>query len=155
MKSWISDNIIAKGGWTIYLAHDVLPFNEASIAADSWQPVSLESFESFAQWLKEKQNSKELWIETVGNITRYIMERDAVSITQVESTTEKLVFSITDNLPDDKFNFPLTIEVKVPSDWKKVTVKQKGPKTEIIVSEGKIIINAIPDKGNIDIIKTL
>jgi hypothetical protein len=153
LKNWISDNTITKGGWTVYLAHDVLPFKEASTVADSWQPVSVESFEPFVQWLKEKQTSKELWIETVGNVTRYIKERDAASIIQIEETKDKLVFSITDNLPDDMFNYPITIEIKVPEGWKKVTVKQKSSKNSLTVFEQKIIVNVIPDKGNIEISK--
>ncbi len=153
LENWITNNTIAKEGWTVYLAHDVLPFSEASTATDSWQPVSSESFEGFAQWLKSKHDSKELWIETVGNVTRYIKERDVVSINQLEATDTKLTFSITDNLPDNQFNYPITLEILIPTGWDKVIVKQKKTKKLLSVSEEKIIVNAIPDQGNIEISK--
>ena len=151
LEDWISRNTIAKGGWTVYLAHDVFPFEEATNATDSWQPVSTESFEVFAKWLKEKQSTKELWVETVGNVTRYIKERDAVSIILKEETKEKISFSITDNLPDDLFDYPITLEIKLPEDWKKVILMQKNSKNIIVVAEGKVQVNVVPDQGDFEI----
>jgi peptidoglycan/xylan/chitin deacetylase (PgdA/CDA1 family) len=153
IENWISSNTIAKGGWTVYLAHDILPFIQASTATDSWQPVSSESFESFAYWLKEKQRSNELWIETVGNVTRYIKERDAVSIVLQEETPSKLLFSITDNLPDELFNYPITLEITLPESWKKVLTKQNKSSHTLSISDRKIILNATPDKGILEINK--
>jgi peptidoglycan/xylan/chitin deacetylase (PgdA/CDA1 family) len=154
LENWIDNNTIARNGWTVFLAHDVLPFEEAITATDSWHPVSSESFENFAKWLKEKQLSNDLWVETVGNVTRYIKERDVASVILKEETNDKMVFLFFDLLQDnDLYNFPLTLEIKVPPEWKKVKVKQKNTKTMINVSDGKIIVNAIPDKGDIEIYK--
>jgi peptidoglycan/xylan/chitin deacetylase (PgdA/CDA1 family) len=151
LENWISTNTIAKGGWTVYLAHDVFPFEEALTTTDSWQPVSAESLEVFVKWLKEKESTKELWIETVGNVTRYIKERDAVSIILKEETKDNLSFSITDNLPDDLFNYPITLEVLVPEGWKKVIVVQKNSKNTFVVAGGKVRVNVVPDQGNFEI----
>ena len=151
LEGWIVNNTIAKGGWTIYLAHDVLPFEEAITATDSWHPISSESLEVFSKWLKEKQTTNELWVETVGNVTRYCKERDSASIQLVEETSDKMVLSITDNLPNELFNFPITLEVSVPSSWKKVKVKQKNVKNTVEVVNGKFVVNAIPDGGIVEI----
>ncbi|HWZ21935.1 MAG TPA: polysaccharide deacetylase family protein [Cytophagaceae bacterium] len=151
LENWISTNTIAKGGWTVYLAHDVFPFEEAIKVTDSWQPVSAESLEIFAKWLKEKQVTKELWVETVGNVTRYIKERDAVNIILKEETKDKLSFSITDNLPDDLFNYPITLEITIPKDWRKIIVKQKNSKNIVVVAGGKVQVNVVPDQGNFEI----
>ncbi len=151
LENWIVTTTIAKGGWTVYLAHDVFPFEEAITANDSWHPVSIESLDPFIQWLKDKQKSNVLWIETVGNVTRYCKERDDVTIVQTLETANKIIFSITDNLPNDLFNFPLTLLVNVPIEWKKVKVKQKNTKNTLEVIDGKIIVNAIPDEGDIEI----
>jgi peptidoglycan/xylan/chitin deacetylase (PgdA/CDA1 family) len=153
LKNWITTNTIAKGGWTVYLAHDVLPFEQVSTATDSWHPVSSESFELFASWLREKQRKNELWVETVGNVTRYIKERDAVSIALKEETTDKLSLSVTDNLPDDLFNYPITIEITLPERWKKALVKQNKLSNTLNVSERKIILNVVPDQATIEISK--
>jgi hypothetical protein len=153
LKNWITAHTIAKGGWTVYLAHDVLPFEQASTATDSWQPVSTESFDTFASWLGEKQRSKELWVETVGNVTRYIKERDALSVVLLQETSDKLSFSITDPLPDDLFNYPVTIEITVPEGWTKVLAKQNKSNSTVNVYERKIILNVTPDQGNIEISK--
>ena len=151
LENWITDNTIAKGGWTVYYAHDVLPFVQASTAKDSWQPVSSESFELFAKWLEEKQKLKLLWVETVGNVTRYIKERDAVNIVLVEETKDKLSFRITDNLPDELFNYPVTLEITLPEGWQKAEAKQKNIKNTFVVYNKKIQVNVVPDQGIFEI----
>ena len=153
LEEWIVKNTISKEGWTVYLAHDVLPFDEAIAATDSWHPVSSESLERFIVWLKEKQLGKELWVASVGDVTRYIKERDNSTVIIVEETSAKIVLSITDNLPDDHFNFPLTLEVLVPLGWKKVKLKQKNIKGIVESVDGKVIINVIPDNGVVEINK--
>jgi len=151
LQKWISDNTIARGGWTVLLAHDVMPFKEAVEAADAWHPISSESFDAFAKWLKEKQNAGELWVETVGNITRYIKERDNVSVELISETAEKLRFSIGDKLSDDVYNYPLTLEIKLPSGWNNVKALQKENTLNVSIREGKVIVDAIPDKGVLEI----
>ncbi|HSZ26288.1 MAG TPA: polysaccharide deacetylase family protein [Cytophagaceae bacterium] len=150
-KNFITSTTLAKGGWSIYLAHDVLPFEEAIEATDSWQPVSLESFEVFAQWLANKKNNHELWIETIGNITRYIKERESVSVTLKEETANTISFLISDSLPDELFHYPLTLEITLPLGWKNVIASQKDKVINLAVVDGKIQIDAIPDQGILDI----
>ena len=59
---------------------------------------------------------------------------------------------LTDSLDDEIFDFPVTLKVNVPSDWKRAEYSQDGTETVDVVTEnGKkyMYINAIPDKGSI------
>jgi peptidoglycan/xylan/chitin deacetylase (PgdA/CDA1 family) len=153
LEKWINDNTIHKQGWSILMAHDVLPVQEAGKATDSWHPISVETFESFVKWIKERQDRNELWVETVGNISKYVKEREFLDIKILEDSENKMMLELSDNLPDEIYNYPLSIEVSVPVSWKKVSVKQMDKIQSVEVKEGKIFLNAIPDRGKIEILK--
>ncbi|HEY8399610.1 MAG TPA: polysaccharide deacetylase family protein [Cytophagaceae bacterium] len=151
LQTWIKNTIIPSESWSIYLAHDVLPFEEAIKATDCWHPVSAESFENFVQWLKEQQDQELLWVETVANITKYIRERQTVRVSIIEETESVLKMELTDTLPDDIYNFPLSLEVSVPDSWDKVTLKYMGTTKILPVADGKVRFNAVPDTGIIEL----
>ncbi len=150
----IEQTTIKQGGWSVYLAHDVLPFFEAAAAKDAYNPVSAETFDTFCQWLQSKQNRNELWVETVSNVSRYIKERNAVQMTLNQHEASKLTYTLTDNLADDIYNYPLSFELTVPNaTWTSVSVKQGTKQTTVKVNEQKIRFDAIPDGGLVEITK--
>ncbi len=151
LQNQLQDDLIEEGGWGIYLAHDVLPLEQAILATDSWHPVSTESFDSFAAWLKKKQDTKELWVAPMGSVTRYTKERESLVVTEKEKTTEKLVLSLNDNLPDAVYNQPLTLEISLPEGWKKVKLIQGRKKETLTVQEGKIQAQVLPAKEVLEI----
>ena len=59
----------------------------------------------------------------MGDVTKYCQEREAVSITLIESSDNRMVFSVTESLSDALFSHSLTISVKPPEDWKRVSAK--------------------------------
>jgi peptidoglycan/xylan/chitin deacetylase (PgdA/CDA1 family) len=149
LKSWIEQNTIQKGGWSVYLAHEVIPFKEAIVSNDTWQPVSVESFEPFVSWLSIKQQQKELWIAPFGTVSAYVRERDNVKVTY-ELKDDQVLLSVTDDLPNDKFNVALSVEVLVPLKWKNISVTQNGIKIiPLSFADGKLRINLIPDAGQV------
>lgn len=59
-----------------------------------------------------KINRKEVWVETVGNITRYIKERDEAEYQIVSSSNQLIQVNVSDNLDNTIFNYPLSAYVK-------------------------------------------
>ncbi|MEY3411376.1 MAG: hypothetical protein RIQ70_62 [Bacteroidota bacterium] len=143
----IVQNTIASGGWSVYLAHDVVPFEEAVNLKDSWQPVSAESLDSFAVWLNQQQKQNQLWVAPFGTVAKYIKEKNNLKVTYALASNF-IELQVTDNLIDTQFNVPITLEIDVPAEWTKIAVMQNGEKVKpISINNGKLRLNAVPDKG--------
>ena len=153
LENKIEKTTIAQGGWSVYLAHEVLPFRQAAGATDSYHPVSIESFEEFCKWLKIKKDHKELWVATVADVTRYAKEREAIQMTLTSSNDHQQTYALTDDLADNIFNIPLSFQISLPKSWNKVIVKQGIIQTPKTVENGTLYLEAIPDRGKLEIIK--
>lgn len=157
----LQNNTIAKGLWTVFLAHEVVPFSEISSGADSslYYPVSKEWLDQLAEWIKQKSDSNLVWVETFGNVTRYIKERENFSYNLIVSTNSEIQFDPIDGLDDSIYNYPLTVDVTVPSDWTNVQVTQGENTSQVITfSDGintYVRIHVIPDGGTVELNNSL
>lgn len=149
----IENNIIQNKRWGIWLAHDVLPLKDVIAATDSWHPVSEESFEEFAKWLQSKVKTKELWVSSVGKISKYIKERDRASIEVIEQSTSHVTLKLSDGLPDDLFDQPLSLQFGLPLGWNSVQIVINNKSISHDIEERLVRFNAIPDRGLIVINK--
>ena len=99
-----------------------------------------------------------MWVETIGNITRYMREREQFRDSITVQTATQIIINATDNLNDQIYNYPLTVDITVPSDWEEAIVIQ-GSRSDTI----KTFINGtstyvrtyvIPDGGILILNKT-
>ena len=105
--------------------------------------------------LLQDRINKELWVETVGNITRYIKERDN-SVSQIISSSNQLIeINVSDNLDDAIYNYPLSAYIKIPNTWEYVRTEQNGivdTLTTMETDSGRVVLaKVIPDFGNLKI----
>jgi hypothetical protein len=149
--NWI-DNSIAEGKWGIQLAHEVVPFAQLGdlISQGAYNPISNEWLILLCEWLAEKSYDNLIWIETIGNITKYIKERDAHSYQILSQSNSLIEISLTDNLPDNIYNFPLTAYISIPETWEKVLLIQgnssKVYETFSLDTMQVLLAQIIPDK---------
>jgi len=156
----LQNQTIANGKWTVFLAHEVLPFDQ--IIADSslglYYPVSTEWLTELCQWVKQKSDSSYLWVAPVGDVVRYIKERENFSYTIAYSDSTKIQVIPTDNLDNTIYNYPLSAKIIVPAEWKNVQISQSGKITESITKtdSGNTFadINFIPDGGEVTILRS-
>jgi hypothetical protein len=123
--NWI-DGSISNGSWGIQLAHEVVPFSQLSdlISQGAYNPISDEWLVLLCDWLVEKNYDKLIWIESVGNITRYIKERDSHSYQVLSQSNSLIEIDLTDNLDNNIYNYPLTAYISIPEEWEKVLLNQ-------------------------------
>ena len=73
-----------------------------------------------------------------------------------QKKTSKINLTLTDDLDDEVFDYPLLLRTEIPSSWKKVKIAQgKNVQKIIPVIENGInyvYYEAIPDKGDIKIV---
>ena len=147
------DSAITDGKWGMLMAHEVVPFSQIAdlLQQGSWYPMSAEWLTVFCQWVKQRSDSNEIWVETMGNITRYMKEREQFQYNVTAETDTQIQISATDNLNDQIYNYPLTVDITVPPDWEGAFVIQ-GSRTDSVntIAAGNnayVRTKVIPDGG--------
>jgi hypothetical protein len=150
-----TQNSIDNRKWGMIVIHDVVPFVQIdsliSLPNPIYEPISNEWLTSLCEFLSPRSSNKEVWVETVGNITRYIKERDNADYQIISSSDQLIQINVSDNLDNSIFNYPLSAYVKVPNNWDSVRTEQNGiisTLTSIVTDSGKVVLaNVIPDNG--------
>ncbi len=148
-----TQNSINNHKWGMIIIHDVVPFTQLPelVGQGIYEPISNEWFTSLCDFLWARSSDKEVWVETVGNITRYIKERDAAEYQIISSSNQLIEITLTDNLNDEVFDYPLSAYIKVPGDWNYVRLHQGNfiDTLEVIEKDTDWVVLAkiTPDKG--------
>jgi len=127
------DNLLAVaetyGTYLPLMYHDIKdePFDEESL-------IYTYSRELFRETVQDALK-RELWIDTHERIYKYIRERNALKIFQLESgdmdsQPGHFSFEADDGLVDSIFNVGLTLKVSIPANWTEDTVTM-GPEGEL------------------------
>jgi peptidoglycan/xylan/chitin deacetylase (PgdA/CDA1 family) len=147
------DSAVSLGKWGMLVAHEVYPFAQItdSLLQTAWYPMSTEWLTSLCQWLKGRTDNNEIWVETMGNVTRYMKERERFQYNIVSQTAVQIKINANDNLNDLIYNYPLTVDITVPADWEGALVSQ-GLRADTLVTftSGAITYvraKVIPDGG--------
>ncbi len=152
-----TQNSIDNRKWGIIIIHDVVPFFQLPelVGQGIYEPISNEWLISLCDFLWARSSTKDVWVETVGNITRYIKERDAAEYQIISSSNQLIEITLTDNLNDEIFNYPLSAYIKVPGDWNYVKLQQGNFVDTLEVIEKDIdwvvLAKITPDKGLISL----
>ena len=147
-----TQNSISNHQWGMIIIHDVIPFSDLdSLINDIYEPVTNEWLTSLYDFLWARSSTKDVWVETVGNITKYIKERDAASYQIISSSNQLIEINVTDDLNDEIYDYPLSAYVKIPDSWNYVRSEQNGIVDTLITTlsdSGKLVlVNVIPDNG--------
>ena len=148
-KGWI-DSAVQNGTWLIIMCHGIKG-NGASDAGDLTTTEAEEFYAHASTYVK----SGELWAPTFGEATKYIRERQNTTVRE-RYENGKLYVDMTINrtaadgmvLTESVFNYPLTVEVRVPDTWHKVAYRLNGKATNVstYVRDGATyaMVNLIP-----------
>ena len=142
----IANNAASSNGWAVYLVHAV---NSES----GYSPTQSSAIQGHLAYLDTTRSK--FWVQTFGNVVRYIKERNASSVRVLTKSADTITLSVTDTLNDTIFNFPITIRRPLPEGWAAVTVTQKGvamsTKYKDSGSTHFLIFDAVPDGGTITV----
>ena len=152
-----TQNSINNHKWGMIIIHDVAPFDQLQDLIDQgvYEPVTNEWLTSLCDFLWARSSNKDVWVETVGNITRYIKERDAAEYQIIWESDQLIEITLTDNLNDEIFNYPLSAYIKVRGDWNYVRLQQGDfVDTLQVIEKGPdlvVLAKVTPDKGLISL----
>ena len=122
-KKWL-DDAVNNGTWLIVMCHGI-----TTNGGDIKQSLADQFFAYAGQYVKNGV----LWSATFGDATKYIRERQGTTVSARFENDAVLVDMTIDRttadgktLDESVFNYPLTVEVRVPDAWKNVQYTDGG-----------------------------
>ena len=134
MKKWV-DTAIQNRRWQLELWHGVDGEGSSPVPSDIATP--------YFEYVASKKN--ELWIATFNEAVQYLREKQHATLNINANNSGNLEVSITHDLPQDIFNYPLSVRTRVPADWNTVSVTQGDRSYTVAVSSRHIVYDVIPD----------
>lgn len=147
MNSWV-DVAVEKRQWLIEMWHAIKDYDP-----DSYAPPTAAVASEHLKYIGDKQKEGLLWVATFNEAVQYVKERRQAKVMDngLEASPRKV--SLTDDLDDNLFDYPLTLCSEVPVEWQYVQVVQGANVQQIasIEKSGKryVYYNAVPDRGDI------
>jgi hypothetical protein len=131
-------------GWVVFLIH-------AIDAESGYSPTSSAQLRGALDSLKAHTDT--YWVSSFVNVTRYIKERNSVSVKEIAASDSALTVRVTDTLPDSIYTTPVTIRRPLPANWSAATLTQAGTviEAQIVVDNSVkyIVFDVVPDKGDV------
>jgi hypothetical protein len=128
-------------GWNIHLFHSLN------------SQASKDSALNLVRYLDLKKDS--IWAGGFQNVAQYAQSRDTHHLTSSVVDASHIKFTLTDDMNDAMFNYPLTVKVVVPVSWKSAVAIQKGDTltTRFLTYNGNqyLFVDAVPDGGEVTI----
>jgi hypothetical protein len=141
---------VDRGTWAILMIHSVVPFGMISTYG-GWQVISTSWFDALCTWIRRSVDDSDLWVDTVAHVTMYARERESLQVSMESNTEREISFSLQDNLDSALFDFPLTVNVKVPESWIGAQLTRPDGTTEDLeIQAGAAALvrfDAVPDSG--------
>ena len=139
----LADRAAAANAWCVYLIH--------AIDSDKgYSPLASATLQSAVEYLSA--NRDKFWVETFGNVARYIQERDAASVQEAALPDGRLTLQVTDKLDDSIYNYPITLRRPLPADWPAAAVSQnhKPVNAQIVevASKKHVMFDVVPNGGD-------
>jgi hypothetical protein len=138
------------GGWYSVHAHGLGNSSQTLGAFTTLFGTVLGRIESPTE-LREK-----LWIDTFVNVAMYGQERDSAALTVTVNEAACIKYTLTDEMDDTVFDYPLTVKFKVPAAWTTITAVQGGQNLpcETIEESGSkyVLVKTVPDRGEVTIV---
>jgi hypothetical protein len=99
--------------------------------------------------------ARQVWAGTFPDVAMYAQERDKATLAVTPYNGKEIKYTLTDEMDDALFDYPLTIKVKIDPSWEEVTAIQNGnelPIRTVTDENGKYaLIQTIPDKGEVSV----
>ena len=136
-----SDNAASSGSWLVWLIHGI--DNDTYACC----PIPSSLLQSNLNYVAADTNK--WWIETFGNVCRYIQERNASVLTVVSNGTANITLQLTNSLDTTIFNYPVTLRRPMPSGWAAAAVTQNGASVSNQVVNGNLMFDVVPNSGDV------
>jgi hypothetical protein len=146
----LADSATILHSWCVFLIH-------ALDSDNGYSPLPSTTLQASVNYMSTNQNK--FWVETFGNVVRYIRERNASSVAETASSDSSITVQVTNTLNNLIYNYPITLRRPLPAGWLAAAVSQSNqPVTAKLVainSTNYVMFDVVPNGGEIVIAKTV
>ena len=135
-----SDGVAGSGCWLVWLIHGI--DDDAACC-----PIDSRALEANLDHIAADPGK--WWVETFGNVCRYIQERNAAMLTVVSDGATHITLRLTHDLDNTVFNYPLSLRRPMPSGWGAAAITQNGVPVSGQIVNGKLVFDVVPNGGDI------
>lgn len=133
-------NAIEDEKWNMILSHGTGPNLE-------YLGFEVSNFEALLDYLVSIRDK--LWIGTIGDIYKYITERKTAKIGLIENNGKVIRLDLSSDTDPVYYDYPLTLITEVPAQWEYCHVNQGKRQGIYPVQSGKVMYDALPNRGEI------
>ena len=136
-NKWVASAIGIKG-WCVFLIH-------ALDDDGGYSPIKSTEFESHLKYVK--QSGLAYWVGTFAEISKYIIERNSLSISErQEMDFYEITVSCNAQSSLTKLDQPITIKRKLPEGCTKARIVRNNSEIPTLIADGCIIFDVVPDE---------
>ena len=131
------------GGISLMFCHqvvDVMPENTSN-------KMLTDSLDQILSHLSTYVNDGTVWNAHYEDAILYLREAQSATVYTAKNDDGTLCVTLTDEMDDDIYNYPLTVRVSVPESWAAVKVVQGDRVTYATVTGGTFDAEIVPDGG--------
>jgi len=140
----LANSAAASQSWCVYLIHSI-DIN------DDYSPLSSTALQASVNYLSANQSK--FWVETFGNVVRYIQERNASSVTETANSGSSITIQVTNNLGNSIYNYPITLRRPLPTGWPSALVTQTGKdvgaQVVVVGTTNFLMFDVVPNGGDV------
>jgi oligosaccharide reducing-end xylanase len=144
-------NAAAKAkSWCVYLIH--------ALANDNgYSPMPSATLQASLDYLNTNRST--FWVETFGNVVRYVKERNASSVTETATADNSITVQVTNSLNNTIYNYPITLRRPLPAGWLAAAVSQNNQPVSAqpisVNSTNFVMFDVVPNGGDIVLSKSV
>jgi peptidoglycan/xylan/chitin deacetylase (PgdA/CDA1 family) len=101
-------------------------------------------------------NEDKFWIQPFTVVARYAQERESSQLVVTRADADRIDFTLTDSMDDERYNVPLTIKLRTDG-WNKVKAVQDGKliPARIVNHDDAtyVLVDAVPDRGAVSVLQ--
>ena len=136
-NKWVASAIGTKG-WCVFLIH-------ALDDDGGYSPIKSTEFESHLKYVK--QSGPAYWVGTFAEISKYIIERNSLSISErQEMDFYEITVSCNAQSSLTKLDQPITVKRKLPEGCTKARIVRNNSEIPTLIADGCIIFDVVPDE---------
>jgi parallel beta-helix repeat protein len=136
--------IIESGNWGKICFHGITAV--ADTTDSGYGAVHIDAFNAFLDRLT--QEGSQLWFAGQIQLYKYAQEQQHTTATFTEQCSERIAFDLISTL-GPLYDEPLTLRVQVPPTWTQCRVIQDSRETLRPVTSGSVLIDAVPNLGEV------
>jgi len=140
----------AANSWCVYLIHAIDNDNGYSPLSSATLQASVDFFST---------NRNRFWVETFGNVVRYIRERNASSVAETSNSGNRLTIQVTNSLNNSIYNCPITLRRPLPANWPAAAVSQNNRQISAqlvtVNSTNYVMFDVVPNGGDVVLTKSV